>query len=239
MELIENMKDTYGPPVFNKKEWLALPNIKHEKVILPALKNFVIEQQETKDSCGLCSGKMVLNAIIKQNKGNEKIQEKNISDKIFLSQIEVIKEYIGVTPGQLEIAIQEIISEHALPYTAIQKTMLSYEDMKAFVEAGAYIICSYMGNSIDNPYRTKNGHKDHLLKNIHHPHYVVILAINEQTKTITLANPFGFEETIPLQDFRARFSLYPKYLNSRKIYNFLVETGIYMPRSCVIVTPNT
>ena len=47
-----------------------------------------------------------------------------------------------------------------------------------------------MGNTIDNPYKFKNGKKDETLKDIHHPHYCVLLAIDEHQQKVSIANPF-------------------------------------------------
>ncbi|MEI6774678.1 MAG: hypothetical protein WCL18_08070 [bacterium] len=75
-----------------------------------------------------------------------------------------------------------------------------------------------------------------LLKGVHHPHYCVLLKIDEDKKIVTIANPFGYQEELPFNEFWQRISLDPKYLHSNKLYIPLVESGIYKPRSCVIVS---
>lgn len=95
-----------------------------------------------------------------------------------------------------------------------------------------------MGDAINNPYNKQNDKKNPALKDIHNPHYLVLLSIDELTQKVVIANPFGYKESIDFKEFRERISLYPKYLNSNKIYLPLVESGLYMPRSCVIITPN-
>ena len=78
-----------------------------------------------------------------------------------------------------------------------------------------------------------------MLKCTHHPHYCILLKIDEQQTKVTIANPFGYEEELSFKDFRQRISLHPKYLHSSKLYLPLVESGFYMPRSCIIVHKNT
>ncbi len=98
---------------------------------------------------------------------------------------------------------------------------------------------SYMGDAIDNPHRMKNGKKDESFKMIHNPHYCVLLKIDENKQVATIANPFGYEEELPFKEFRERISLHPKYLRSSRMYAPLVKSGLYMPRSCVVVSKNT
>ena len=96
-----------------------------------------------------------------------------------------------------------------------------------------------MGNAIDNPYRMKNSKKDLSLKDIHHPHYIVLLGIDEKRKMAIIANPFGYKEEIDFNEFWQRISLDPKYLHSNPFYLPLVESGLYMSRTCIIITKNT
>lgn len=95
-----------------------------------------------------------------------------------------------------------------------------------------------MGNAIDNPYRMKHGKKDISMRDVHHPHYVVLLQIDEKRKMVTIANPFGYKEEIDFKEFRQRISLDPKYLHSNKFYLPLVEIGLYMPRTCIVISKN-
>ncbi|MFA7717878.1 MAG: hypothetical protein WC875_04135 [Candidatus Absconditabacterales bacterium] len=215
-----------------------LPLSGHKIISLPEMKDFMIYKQNNEDSCGLCTGKMVINAILKKSGIKKSINENDIIKEMILPRVELFKEYIGITPGELQTALQETLSEHKLPYTALEKQLISYPEIKDFLTQGSYLIFSYMGNAIDNPYKMKKGKKDMLLKDIHHPHYVVLLGIDEKRKIATIANPFGYKEEIDLQEFRERISLDPKYLHSSVLYLPLVESGLYMPRSCVIVVPN-
>jgi len=237
-QLVGNLHEHYLPPIIDKKEWLKIPKLNGKKISLPNMQTFEIDKQKTIDSCGLCSGEMVINDILK-NKWNKKISEKNIMEKTLIPQIWLVKEYVGITPEQLQNALQEILIDYHLPYTATRKDFISYKEVKNFLEIWSYLIFSYMWDAIDNPHRTKNGKKDLILKNIHHPHYIVLLGIDEKRKIVTIANPFGYKEKIDFKQFWQRISLYPQYLHSNKLYLPLVESGIYMPRTCIIILPNS
>jgi hypothetical protein len=95
-----------------------------------------------------------------------------------------------------------------------------------------------MGDAIDNPYRKIHGTKNLSLKDIHNPHYIVLLAIDEPRQEVIVANPFGYTQTLPFKEFWERISLDPKYVHAHSIYSLLIESGLYIPRSCVIVSKN-
>jgi hypothetical protein len=52
---------------------------------------------------------------------------------MILPRVELFKEYIGITPGELQTALQETLSEHKLPYTALEKQLISYPEIKDFL----------------------------------------------------------------------------------------------------------
>ena len=222
-------------PFLNKKEWLHVPVVGKEIISIPQIENFEVSKQDNKDSCGLCVGKMVINNILKNSWKETQISENSIIKKSPISKLWLMKKYVGITPWQLQKVIQEILDKHHLPYTALEKHFITYTEIKNLLEKWSYIIFSYMWDSIDNPYRTKNGKKDMSLEGIHHPHYFILLEIDERKEIVTVANPFGYIQKIFFKEFWQRISLHPKYLHSSKLYLPLVESGLYMPRTCVIV----
>jgi hypothetical protein len=187
----------------------------------------------------LCAGKMVINTLLKNQWINKKINEEDVIKSLLLPKIPLLKKTIGITPKQLASWLQHLLAENNLKYTTEIRHFMSYPQIRYAVQNGSYLIFSYMWNTIDNPYKQKDGEQDLSFKGIHHPHYCVLLKIDEEEKKVVIANPFGYQETLAFKEFWQRISLHPKYLRSSKLYLPLVETGIYMPRSCVVVSKNT
>lgn len=117
-------------PFINKKEWLDVPVLGDDICAIPNLEHFEIEQQETKDSCGMCVAKMVVNKIFKDNQIHKKVSEQDIIKSLLLPKIPLIQKMIGITPGQLERGIQEMLDEYTVEYTTQIAHFLSYSQIK-------------------------------------------------------------------------------------------------------------
>lgn len=235
----EQLYKLFTFPALSKKKWQNIPPLGNETVSVSDIEKFPIEQQESKDSCGRCAARMVVEDIFKENNIHKHIEEKDIVKDLIVPKLPFMKRLFGITPKQLASWIQNILDENKLNYTAETKYFVSYPQIKQYLKNWSHLIFSYMWDAIDNPYRMKDGKKDGIFQNVHHPHYCVLLKIDEQKQTATIANPFGYQEELPFKDFRERISLHPKYLYSNNVYLPLVKSGLYMPRSCVIISPNT
>ena len=225
-------------PVLSKKKWLDIPLLGKETLSVPNAEHFEIEQQETKDSCGRCTAKMIVDTLLRDNHISKHIDEKDIVKDLIVPKLFFIKKTLGITPNQLKSWMQALLDENKLAYTAETKYFVSYPQIKQRLRNWSQIMSSYMWDTIDNPHKTKDGQKDGMLRGVHHPHYCVLLKIDEAKQTATIANPFGYKEELPFKEFRERISLHPKYLYSNSLYSPLVKSGLYMPRSCVVVSKN-
>ena len=74
-------------PFLNKKEWLDIPVLEDKVMTIPEINDFQIDQQKTKDSCGICSAKMVVNTLLKQYNINKDVDEEDILRHAFLPKL--------------------------------------------------------------------------------------------------------------------------------------------------------
>jgi hypothetical protein len=66
-------------------------------------------------------------------------------------------------------------------------------------------------------------------------HYSVLTGIDEKAGTVTIANPFGYMQTVPITDWWKRFSLDSQFLPT--VGKAGVATGLLKPRTAFIVGP--
>lgn len=89
-------------PVLCKKKRLDIPLLGKESLSVPNAEHFEIEQQETKDSCGRCTAKMIMDTLLKDNHISKHIDEKDIVKDLIVPKLFFVKKTLGITPGQLK-----------------------------------------------------------------------------------------------------------------------------------------
>ena len=102
----EQLYNLFTFPFLSKKKWQNVPLLGNETVSLPDSEHFTIEQQETKDSCGRCVAKMVVDDIFKKNHIQKSIDEKDVVKDLLLPKLSLMKKIIGITPKQMKAGIQ-------------------------------------------------------------------------------------------------------------------------------------
>jgi hypothetical protein len=65
-------------------------------------------------------------------------------------------------------------------------------------------------------------------------HYSVLTGIDEKAGTVSIANPFGYMQTVPIADWWKRFSLAQEDLPTAG--KIAVDTGILKPRTAFIIS---
>ena len=120
-------------PFINKKEWLGVPVLGDDILAIPNSEHFEVEQQEVKNSCGMCAAKMVVNKIFKDNEISVRVSEQDIIRSLLLPKIPLLQNMIGMAPSQLESGIQELLDEHNIDYTTKIRHFLSYLQIKKYL----------------------------------------------------------------------------------------------------------
>ncbi len=87
----ERLYKLFTFPVLSKKKWLNVPLLGKETLSVPNAEHFEIEQQETKDSCGRCTAKMIMDTLLKDNHIPKHIDEKDIVKDLIVPKLFFVK----------------------------------------------------------------------------------------------------------------------------------------------------
>jgi len=98
----ERLYKLFTFPVLVKKRRQNVPLLGKEVLSVPNAEHFEIEQQETKDSCGRCTAKMIVDTLLRDNHISKHIDEKDIVKDLIVPKLFFIKKTLGITPNQLK-----------------------------------------------------------------------------------------------------------------------------------------
>jgi len=145
------------------------------------LSGFELYKQETPMSCGAASARMVLSYL-----GME-VTEEELRGKMKLNK------RIGILPFMLKKGLNNILREKGSELTAVEKSgeELPLQIIKESLRDDRPVIASFLAENHFRP-GTLVGH------------YSVIIGLDEDNNEIMLANPFGWEETMSVSEFKEK-----------------------------------
>lgn len=187
--------------------------IKKAYIALPEYQDMEIFEQEKFASCGPSILKTVFNYLISRSdipNSDRVVDEKSFYSHSFFAKITV--ELFGIPPKILIQGIDKQLRKYQLPYFVVLRKLLSYTQIKQDLREGSLMIFSHMGDTHLHPHILR---KKFSKKPLHDLHYFLLLAIDEQKDEVVVADPFGKQSTLSIQEFRERISLGKKYLKSR------------------------
>lgn len=177
-----------------------------EKILLDG---FEVRRQETDHTCGPCAVMMILK-YLGRNLNEEKVATACLTHPK------------GTLPCTLLAGYRKLVKPLGFSVEMTENESEIYGRIEGELKSGRPVMFVY--GVIDDFHPPKKA-----------THYGVAIGLDGPAGEITIANPFGWIERMPIGEWWARFSLEDEYLPA--LEGFFLRFGVLKPRTAFILKP--